>query len=62
MCHFGVMIPCDLEHRILRQNQINFVRLYHRHLKWMSDVLHLTEMQFITHPFQVPVDCILHNI
>ena len=25
MCNFNVMTPCDLEHRILRQNQINFV-------------------------------------
>ena len=25
---FGVMTPCDLEHKILTQNQFNFVSLY----------------------------------
>ena len=31
MCNFGVMGPMssrDLQHRFLRQNQINFVSLY----------------------------------
>ena len=28
MCHFGCLTPCDLEHRILRHNQINFASLY----------------------------------